>query len=163
LTNTTRIFIDANIFAYFFISHPIYGERCLELLMDIDYGLRTGVISPLIIDEVIYVLMVQKAKELTGTGDIKLIKRTLPEVWRASLDTVSQFYDYIDQLISRGNMKVLGLDYSISRIALECAKEYDLLPRDALHVACCKAYGIEEMATNDRDFEKVSYLRLWKP
>ncbi len=45
-----------------------------------------------------------------------------------------------------GHLKVLSLDYSISRIAFTCAKEYRLLPRDALHTACCKAYWISEMA-----------------
>jgi predicted nucleic acid-binding protein len=54
-----------------------------------------------------------------------------------------------------GHLKVLSLDYSISRSALKCAKEYRLLPRDALHAACCKAYGISEMATNDGDFRRV--------
>ncbi len=73
------------------------------------------------------------------------------------------FYDYLNLLISKGHLKVLSLDYSISRIALKCAREYRLLPRDALHIACCKAFGIKEMATNDADFERVGFLNLWKP
>ena len=50
--------------------------------------------------------------------------------------------------------------YSISRIALKCAKEYRLPPRDALHAACCEAYGIREMATNDGDFKRVCFLNF---
>ena len=68
--------------------------------------------------------------------------------------------DLSDYLISAGHLKVLSLDYSISRIALKCGEEYRLLPGYALHSACCKAYGIEEMATNDSDFKRVSFLTL---
>jgi predicted nucleic acid-binding protein len=76
---------------------------------------------------------------------------------------VREFHSYLDVLISKGHLKVLSLDYSISKIALECAREYRLLPRDALHTACCEAFGIKEMATNDADFERVGFLALWNP
>jgi predicted nucleic acid-binding protein len=82
---------------------------------------------------------------------------------RICLAPVGKFYDYLDLLISTGHLKVLSLDYSISRIALKCAKEYRLLPRDAIHAAYCDAYGIREMATNDSDFKHVSFLTLWNP
>ena len=120
-------------------------------------------ISPLVIDEVSYVLMVQTARKTGGSQDAKSIKRAMFADWQECLAPVGEFYEYLDLLISSGHLKVLSLDYSISRIALECAKEYSLLPRDALHAACCKAYGIREMATNDGDFKRVSFLTLWNP
>ena len=92
-----------------------------------------------------------------GTGRFKIIDYS-KAAW-----TIEDLSDYLDYLISTGHLKVLSLDYSISRIALKCGEEYRLLPRDALHSACCKAYGIEEMATNDSDFKRVSFLTLWKP
>jgi len=57
----------------------------------------------------------------------------------------------------------VSIDYSISKIALDLSKEYHLFPRDALHAACCKAYGITNIATNDADFERVEWLKVWKP
>jgi predicted nucleic acid-binding protein len=162
-TTTTQIFIDANIFTYVLTDHPTYGQSCLELLEKVEGRNTTAFISPRIIDEVSYVLVIQKARELTGTIEIKSIKRVLPDLWEDCMSPVAEFYRYLDHLISVGVLKVLSLDYSISRMAFECERRYKLLPRDALHAACCNAYGIENIATNDSDFEIVDFLEVWKP
>ncbi|WP_286856735.1 PIN domain-containing protein, partial [Methanosaeta sp. UBA356] len=120
-------------------------------------------ISPLVIDEVSYVLMVQTARRTGSPNDARSMKKAMLYAWQDCLVPVREFHGYLDVLISKGHLKVLSLDYSISKIALECASEYRLLPRDALHTACCKAFGITEMATNDADFERVGFLNLWKP
>ncbi len=88
------------------------------------------------------------------------------ESWQNSVmnaEPVNDFYGYLDLLVSMGNLIVLNLDYSISRISLECAREYNLFPRDALHAACCRSYGIKRMATNDGDFLRIEFLDIWKP
>jgi predicted nucleic acid-binding protein len=154
------VFIDANIFTYLLTGHPIHGRSCQELLEEAENGDIEALISPLVIDEVSYVLMVQTARRTDGTLKAGSIKREILRAWQESLEPVDEFYGYLDLLISTGHLKVLSLDYSISRIALECAREYRLLPRDALHAACCKAYGIKEMATNDKDFKRISFLDL---
>ncbi len=38
-----------------------------------------------------------------------------------------------------------------------------LLPNDAIHVATMKRHGITSIATNDPDFERVGWLKVWKP
>jgi uncharacterized protein len=163
MKTTRQVFIDANILTYLLTGHPIYGRSCQELLEKVESGDLDAFISPLVIDEVSYVLMFQTARKTGGSQDAKSIKRAMFGVWRDCIAPVGEFYDYLDLLISVGHLKVLSLDYSISRIALQCAEEYRLLPRDALHAACCKAYGITEMATNDSDFKRVDFLNLWKP
>ena len=45
----------------------------------------------------------------------------------------------------------------------ENMKGYNLLSSDAIHVSSCKNQGIEYMATNDSDFERVGFLNLWMP
>jgi len=47
--------------------------------------------------------------------------------------------------------------------AVTFSTEYSLLPNDAIHAATCNIHGIEYMATNDSDFERVSFLCIWKP
>lgn len=163
MKTTRQRFIDANIFTYLLTGHPVYGRSCQKLLEEVEGGDITGFISPLVIDEVSYVLMVQVARESTGSTGTKSIKRIMSGIWQECLAPVNEFYNYLDQLISAGNLKILSLDYSISRISLECARDYRLLPRDALHAACCKAYGIKDIATNDGDFERVGFLKVWKP
>jgi len=163
MKSTNQIFIDANIFTYLLTDHPVYGRSCFELMEKVELGDTTGFISPLVIDEVAYILMIQKARTITGKMEIKNAKRVLAKIWNECLEPVNEFYRYLDQLISMGNLIVLNLDYSISRISLECAREYNLFPRDALHAACCKAYGIKKMATNDGDFLRVEFLEILRP
>lgn len=163
MKNMKRIFIDANIFTYLLTGHPIHGRACQQLLERVENGYLEAYISPLVVDEVSYVLMVQTARKTKRIGDVRSIKQEMLAAWQECLAPVGEFHDYLDTIISAGHLKVLSLDYSISRIALECAKEHRLLPRDALHVACCKAYGIKDMATNDGDFRRVSFLTLWQP
>jgi predicted nucleic acid-binding protein len=163
MKNTRQVFIDANIFTYLLTGHPVYGRSCQNLLEKVERGDIEAFISPLVIDEVSYVLMVQTARKTVGPQDARSIKKAMLDAWQDSLMPVAEFHGYLDVLISKGHLKVLTLDYSISKIALECARDYRLLPRDALHTACCKAFGVKEMATNDGDFERVSFLNLWKP
>ncbi len=139
------------------------AEAARSFLEKVERGDLEAFISPLVIDEVSYVLMVQTARKTGGSQDARSIKRAMLNAWQDCLVPVGEFHGYLDVLISKGHLKVVSLDYSISKIALECARDYRLLPRDALHTACCKAFGIKEMATNDGDFERVSFLNLWKP
>ena len=34
---------------------------------------------------------------------------------------------------------------------------------DAMHVSAMKRHGITNIATNDRDFKRVEWLKVWKP
>ena len=43
------------------------------------------------------------------------------------------------------------------------AKDYSLLTNDAFHVATMKRQGITNIATNDPDFGRVEWLKVWKP
>ncbi|MBU7010258.1 MAG: PIN domain-containing protein [Theionarchaea archaeon] len=38
---------------------------------------------------------------------------------------------------------------------------FSLLPNDALIAATCKFYGIRRIATYDKDFEKVDFLKVF--
>jgi len=42
-------------------------------------------------------------------------------------------------------------------------KDHALLTNDAFHVATMKGQGITNIATNDPDFERVEWLKVWKP
>ncbi len=77
MKTTSQIFIDANIFTYLLTDHPVYGRSCFELLEKVEQGAITGFISPLIIDEVAYILMLQKAKAIAGKMEIKNAKRVM--------------------------------------------------------------------------------------
>ncbi|MCK4734008.1 MAG: PIN domain-containing protein [Methanophagales archaeon] len=37
------------------------------------------------------------------------------------------------------------------------------MSNDVIHVATMKKRGISNIATNDPDFERVNWLKVWKP
>jgi len=43
------------------------------------------------------------------------------------------------------------------------SKKHNLLYSDAIHAASCEVYGIKHIASNDIDFERVDFLKRWKP
>lgn len=47
--------------------------------------------------------------------------------------------------------------------AVEIAQTCKLLPHDATHAAVAKEMNIRNIATNDEDFERVDFLRIWNP
>jgi predicted nucleic acid-binding protein len=56
---------------------------------------------------------------------------------------------------------------SISELEVEecykAIKDYALLTNDAFHVATMKRHEILNIATNDPDFERVKWIKVWKP
>ena len=61
------------------------------------------------------------------------------------------------------NLKIVGMVREMYGIALECSKKCGLLPHDAVHPVTMKRYGITNIATNDRDVERVNWLNIQKP
>jgi predicted nucleic acid-binding protein len=43
------------------------------------------------------------------------------------------------------------------------SKEYILTAADAAHLAAMESFGIVSMASNDIDFQRVPWLKLWRP
>jgi len=43
------------------------------------------------------------------------------------------------------------------------SRVYLLSAADAAHLAAMQANGIMSMASNDRDFKRVPWLKLWRP
>lgn len=72
---TRQVFIDANIFTYLLTGHPTYGRSCQKLLEKVEQGTIEAFISPLVIDEVSYVLMVQTARRTGSPNDARSIKK----------------------------------------------------------------------------------------
>ena len=50
----------------------------------------------------------------------------------------------------------------IFAVALEFMKRYRLMSNDAFHVAMMKGHGITNIATDDPDFERVGWIKVWK-
>ena len=52
---------------------------------------------------------------------------------------------------------------SNAKVLFEISRGYSLLSSDAYIASFAKRYGITNIATNDSDFERVEWLKVWKP
>ncbi len=66
----------------------------------------------------------------------------------------------LDSIEKMRNLTVLEVTPTIFTSAREYVKKFKLMSNDAIGVATYKVYGI---TTSDRDFERVDFLKVWKP
>lgn len=55
------------------------------------------------------------------------------------------------------------MDSKIALDSIDIAEKYNLLTADAIHVTTCRFYNIKNIATKDKDFGRVDFLKVWKP
>lgn len=154
------IFIDANIFLYDISFHPIHGENCKVLLKRIEKGELSGKTNVIVLNELLHKMILGEVSlkyNIALSQSAGYIKNN-PDIL-SSLDA----YDIIDDTGSIPNLEVIGISPEIFNSAKKCMKKFKLMTNDAIHVATCKFYNIVDIATNDKDFQRVHFLRAWNP
>ncbi len=153
-----RIFIDANIFLYSAFEHAVYGKSCNDFLKRAENNEIKAFTSDLALNEVFHKLMIAEIAELEGietNNAARIIKRQpkrikeLNRVW-AEMELINRFGLFI-------------LNTSTYPEFVRLSKEYMLTAADAAHLAAMERFGIISMASNDRDFQRVPWLKLWRP
>ncbi|RLF94558.1 hypothetical protein DRN45_03140 [Thermococci archaeon] len=65
--------------------------------------------------------------------------------------------------IPRFNVKILSVPIDAIFQSKELRKKYYLLTNDSLNLHVMKSNKISDIATNDRDFERVDFIKVWRP
>ncbi len=134
------IFVDANIFSFHHLNHQKFGEVCTKFLQSIENREINATTSALVIDEVAFVILIEKGCEILKTNKVREVKEKIKkdkDFARECYEAVKQFLSYTDFL------REIGL--SIIEIGFE------------------DKYGIKNIATADSDFERVEEIEVWKP
>jgi len=131
-----KIFVDASLLIYLNVKMPEDEAKLIEdfwLNLLLNNLLYTNV---LVLDEVIHVS--KRKYDVSPRDTIDFIdKAVLP---------------YVD---------VLSIGLSEYLRAKELMVKYGLKPSDSIHVATIENHGLQAVATEDEDFEKVGIKRLW--
>ncbi len=131
-----KIFVDASLLIYLNVKMPEDEAKLVEdfwLNLLLNNLLYTNV---LVLDEVIYVS--KRKYDVPPEDTIDFIdKAVLP---------------YVDIL-------TIGLNEYLR--ARELIVKYGLKPSDSIHAATIENHGLQAVATEDEDFEKVGIKRLW--
>lgn len=128
-------------------------------LLKVKEGEIFGFINGRIIDEVFHKLLMAQIsnKYKIKLRDALTYTNVNPEVLKKFQTPTS----IIEDILDFDGIKILEIDKKIVSQAIEFSDR--LLFSDAIHVSCCKVYGIRNIATNDSDFERVPFLDIWKP
>ncbi len=167
LTNFTvdeRIFIDANIFIYNALDNPLFAESCTDFLRQVETDKINGVITPHIMDEVLFKILVAEASQHLEKFTLSNLKKEMKNSSFSSkvYKPVKEYCDYLTDL-TYGGLEILAVDGGLVEKSIELGLRYGLLTTDAIHLSTIKQYGINNIATNDSDFERVESITIYKP
>lgn len=153
-----KVFIDTNIFLYAVFEHAAYGKSCRDFLKRVEKNEIMGYTSDLALNELFHKLMIAEISEMEGIdaiNAIRLIKRS-PEL----IGELKHVWEEIE-LVSEFGVKPLNTATYPEFVRL--SKEYLLSAADAAHIATMLKNNITIMASNDRDFKRVQWLKLRRP
>ena len=157
----SKIFVDANIFLYAILGHPALKPRSQKFLVNIENGLYRATTSSLVFNEVLHKLMLTEAVRKYGLSSerdaLKLIKEK-PEI----ISNMSMVWKNYSEL-KKYPITIFSIDEEALDLAVLLSRKYGLLISDAVHAAIMKINTVNNIATNDGDFERIEGITVWKP
>jgi predicted nucleic acid-binding protein len=159
-----RIFIDANIFIYNALDDPIYADSCTDFLRHVETNKIKAVITSHLMDEVLFKILIAEGSQHLENFNMSNLKREMKKSSFSSkiYKPVREYSDYLTELTHSG-LKILMVDAGIVEKSIDFGSRYGLLTTDAIHLSTIYTYGINNIATNDSDFERVDSITLYKP
>ncbi|MBN2487581.1 MAG: type II toxin-antitoxin system VapC family toxin [Methanosarcinaceae archaeon] len=129
-------YLDSNLIIYAILDDTNIGDWCRDILELVQNAEMPACTSFLTFDEVFY--KVNKVK-----GRDTAIKN-------------------LDALLSMANMTFIDVNEIVIWKALDLIKEYNFLPRDAIHAATAFVAGAGTIISQDADFDSIAGLkRKW--
>ena len=157
LPNGEKIFIDSNILTYHLLNHPAYGRKCKEFIGRIENGDIEGFISPIIVSEVLFNFIkayIVKNYGIRLNEVVSFLKARFEVICDIETDEASELF---------GIFNIISISESEVKRCYKFINNYALLTNDAFHVATMEKCELTNIATNDRDFNRVEWLKVWKP
>lgn len=74
-----------------------------------------------------------------------------------------QAYEIVEDVVQNYNLSIIPINMDTFKLAHKCMQDYLLLSNDALHLAAMRQFEISDLVTNDKDFDSIPKLRIWRP
>jgi predicted nucleic acid-binding protein len=157
----TAVFLDANILLYAVSGHWRYGRSSKDLLDAINSGEYEGITSVLVCNEVFHRSMIAEIVEKQNISPKSVLRclKENPGIVKES----TKAWAAMERVRHIKHLKIASIDEGTLELALGYSKMYGLLSNDALHLATMKQEGVSTVASNDRDFEGIEWINLWRP
>ena len=157
----TTVFIDANIFLNTIFNSGKESASCARFLEDADAGTFPTATSVIVLNEVLHRLLIASVVSSSGIAPESAVHQIKlhPELVRKA----GAVWEVMEDIRSIRSMKVYGISPVTFERSLAIMQEWGLLGNDALHVACMEEHSIGTIVTCDRDFSRVSSIKIRKP
>ena len=153
----TEVFIDSNIFIYHFTGT---SDECTEFLSRCEDGEIVGITSVNVLLEVLHRLMMIEAvnKKLVKPPNVLKKLRSKPE-------KIRELNEYF---VNTLKIKELGVtikpvDFEVILLSQSIRAGYGFMVNDSVNIAIMKREGIVSLASNDKEFERIEDIILYKP
>jgi hypothetical protein len=155
------IFIDANIFLNTIFSSGKESATCARFLEEAGTGVFPTATSVIVLNEVLHRLIIASVVSSSGIAPESAVHQIKlhPEFVREA----EAVWEVMEDIRSIRSMKIYGISPATFERSLAIMQEWGLLGNDALHVACMEEHSIGTIATYDRDFSRVSSIKIRKP
>ena len=134
LSHIQRIGLDAAPLIYFFEQHQSYHQRMLRIMKKIDQGFMQGVVSTIVLTEILYY-------------PLKLGHTTLAHHYTTLLSTSTSF-------------NMVAVDPIIAYRAAALRTMYALRTPDAIHLATAIEASCDAFLTNDKQLKRVQDIQI---
>ena len=155
-----KVFVDANTFVYHFASEPTYGAAATALLQRLESKEIQGYFTSHVLAEASHRLMTIEACSLFGwpyAGIAARLQKHQRDI--AALTRFQQAVFEIDLL----NLESIDVQIADVLRAAEISRQFGLLTNDAVVVAVMQRRGLQNIASNDEDFDRVSGITRFAP
>jgi predicted nucleic acid-binding protein len=158
-----QIFIDSNIFLDYAIPNPEFGEIASDFLGRVEIEEIYAVTTPAVLAEVSHILLLETGAVILDNRNRNIVIDRIEADGNLShhcRDVVDKFNEYVSNLDGLQLIPVMPEDYFR---ASDLARAYNLMSFDALHLSAMRRSRIRNIATRDRDFERVDGIVVWSP
>jgi predicted nucleic acid-binding protein len=160
IANGSKVLVDANTLVYHFIAHPQFGAAATQLLERIEQGDVAGFTAAHVVGELAHRLMTIEACAVFGwptQGIARRLRNHPTEVQQ--LRKHRQALDELPLL----RVAILPVTGPLLSVASDLSIQFGLLLNDALCIAVMRNQGIDQIASNDADFDRVPGVTRFSP
>ena len=146
------IFLDANAILYYLHDVKPFSQTVEDVTSEED-ELYT---SLRIVDEAIFTIVRTKAWIKLG---IRRIEKLRDHIQKHGYEFFEEDIEKTIKFLKETNTTVIE-NKATPQELIEAAKQFHLLPADALIALTCKHYGINNILTFDEDFKRIPWLKV---
>lgn len=150
------VFLDANVFIHFFGRDPDFGPPARDLLRRIENGELRGVTTTHILAEVLHRLMTIEAMQTFGWPYAGIAQRL-----RQHLDSIERLHLFQKCVREISDSPVAIHEVTLANLseATAISAAQGLLTNDAIVIAAMRELGLNLIASEDADFDRVSEVK----